>query len=466
MFRGYRSRPTRLFILSDSIAVGLAWVLAYHIRFNSGLLPVVYGTPEFSVYGSLLPLVVSVWGIVFVYMGVYREKGRPDLGRELLQIAQASFVATGAVVSCVYLALKTEISRVFYVCFFLVSLSLLSLARSGATAVARKIRGGGRRLKRVLLVGTSAMAGMYLERIKSCPETGMVIHGIVADPGEGDTPLGVPRLGPPGEIRTVIEREKIDVVAFAPAMESYGSLPSMLKAIEDLPVDIQVVPDVFRILPLCPGIEDFEGIPVVQLRQSPQQGWEGFLKRLLDVVIGSVAAVAVAPVVALSAAMVLLCSGRPVFYTQRRMGFDGREFRILKLRTMHVNAEEDNRPVWPRANDPRRTAVGALLRRYSLDELPQLLNVIKGDMSLVGPRPERPELIAAFREKIPGYMLRYKVKAGLTGWAQVHGLRGDTSLEKRIEYDIQYMQRWSLGLDLKILWMTLWRGFVNTAEEV
>jgi Undecaprenyl-phosphate glucose phosphotransferase len=466
VFRGYRTPPARLFILSDSIAVGLAWVLAYHIRFTSGLIPVVYGTPEFSVYVSLLPLVVSVWGIVFVYMGVYRQRRRPDLGRELLQIAQASFFATGAVVCSVYLALKTEISRVFYLCFFLVSLSLLSAARGAARVVARRIRSRGRRLKRVLLVGTSAMAGMYLERVKARPELGMAIHGIVADPGEGDAPLGVSRLGSPGEIRAVIEREKIDVVAFAPAMESYGCLPSMLKAIEDLPVDIQVVPDVFRILPLCPGIEDFEGIPVVQLRQSPQQGWEGFLKRLLDVVIACMAAVVVAPVVALSAAMVLLCSGRPVFYTQRRMGFDGKEFRILKLRTMHVNAEEDNRPVWPRANDPRRTAVGALLRRYSLDELPQLLNVIKGDMSLVGPRPERPELIAAFREKIPGYMLRYKVKAGLTGWAQVHGLRGDTSLEKRIEYDIQYMQRWSLGLDMKILWMTLWRGFVNTAEEV
>jgi exopolysaccharide biosynthesis polyprenyl glycosylphosphotransferase len=186
---------------------------------------------------------------------------------------------------------------------------------------------------------------------------------------------------------------------------------------------------------------------------------------VIDVLFSAIALVVLTPLILLIGIAIRLLSGPPVFYAQKRMGLDGKEFRIFKFRTMCTDAEREKGPVWASANDPRRTRIGSILRRYSLDELPQIVNVLKGDMSLVGPRPERPELIELFRERVPGYMLRCKVKAGLTGWAQVNGWRGDTSLEKRIDYDIQYMERWSITLDLKILFLTLWKGFINKSED-
>jgi exopolysaccharide biosynthesis polyprenyl glycosylphosphotransferase len=209
------------------------------------------------------------------------------------------------------------------------------------------------------------------------------------------------------------------------------------------------------------SVEELDGLPLINLRESPMVGWAAVQKRAFDVVVASLMLVALAPVLALAALAVWASSGRPILFAQERMGLDGRVFRMLKLRTMRRDAERETGPVWTVPDDPRRTRVGAWLRRTSLDELPQLWNVLRGDMSLVGPRPERPVFIERFRREIPGYMLRHKVRAGCTGWAQVHGWRGDTSLHERIEHDIYYIQNWSLALDVRILLMTLWRGWVH-----
>jgi len=209
------------------------------------------------------------------------------------------------------------------------------------------------------------------------------------------------------------------------------------------------------------GIEEFEAIPFIHLRESPLYGWNQLMKRVFDLVVGGVCLFLAAPVMLGIALAVRLTSPGPVLLRQERMGLDGRRFELLKFRTMRVDAEAATGPVWARQDDERRTSIGATLRRFNLDELPQLLNVLRGEMSLVGPRPERPVFVEDFRRRIPGYMLRHKVKAGMTGWAQVNGWRGDTSLEKRIEYDLYYIERWSLFLDLKILVQTLYRGFTN-----
>jgi len=209
------------------------------------------------------------------------------------------------------------------------------------------------------------------------------------------------------------------------------------------------------------GIEDFEGVPIIHLRESPLFGWNGVLKRGLDLVVGGVALVVLSPVLMIVASAVKLTSPGPTLLRQERMGLDGRAFSMLKFRTMRSDAEAESGPVWATPDDDRRTRVGAVLRRFSLDELPQLFNVLRGDMSLVGPRPERPVFVETFRHRIPGYMLRHKVKAGMTGWAQINGWRGNTSLEKRIEYDLYYIERWSLGFDLAILLKTIWRGFLS-----
>jgi exopolysaccharide biosynthesis polyprenyl glycosylphosphotransferase len=209
------------------------------------------------------------------------------------------------------------------------------------------------------------------------------------------------------------------------------------------------------------SVEEFEGLPVVTLSGSPMYGWNQVVKRAFDLLVSLPLLAACLPLFGLIAALIKTTSRGPVFYVQERMGYDGRILRMVKFRTMRIDAERHTGEVWAQENDPRRTSVGALLRRTSLDELPQLWNVLKGEMSLVGPRPERPVFVEEFRQRLPRYMLRHRVKAGMTGWAQVQGWRGNTSLERRLEHDLYYIQHWSLGLDLKILWLTLWRGFIH-----
>ncbi|HYE89777.1 MAG TPA: exopolysaccharide biosynthesis polyprenyl glycosylphosphotransferase, partial [Terriglobales bacterium] len=241
----------------------------------------------------------------------------------------------------------------------------------------------------------------------------------------------------------------------------HGRLAGILADIGDDLVTIHLVPDVFGLATLRGGIEEFEAIPFIHLRESPLYGWNRVLKRAFDLVVGGVCLLVAAPAMLGIALAVRVSSPGPVLLRQERMGLDGRRFELLKFRTMRVDAEAATGPVWARADDDRRTPVGGLLRRFNLDELPQLVNVLRGEMSLVGPRPERPVFVEDFRRRIPGYMLRHKVKAGMTGWAQVNGWRGDTSLEKRIEYDLYYIERWSLAFDVKILVQTLYRGFTN-----
>jgi Undecaprenyl-phosphate glucose phosphotransferase len=255
----------------------------------------------------------------------------------------------------------------------------------------------------------------------------------------------------------VLDAQAVDHVVLALAHEDYGRLGGLLDAVGDEPVTIHVVPDLFRFASLRGGVEEFEGMPFIHLRDSPLHGWNQVAKRAFDIAFSLAVLIGLAPVLALLALGVKLASPGPVFYRQERMGLDGQRFRMLKLRTMRADAEAGTGPVWAARDDPRRVPYGALLRRFSLDELPQFWNVLRGEMSVVGPRPERPFFVEQFRRTVPGYMLRHKVKSGLTGWAQVNGLRGNTSLEKRIQYDLEYIERWSIWFDVKIIALTIAR---------
>jgi Undecaprenyl-phosphate glucose phosphotransferase len=226
-------------------------------------------------------------------------------------------------------------------------------------------------------------------------------------------------------------------------------------------VDVKVVPDLLQVIALRARLEDLDGVPVINVNDVPLQGFNSVVKRVIDVIISTIALVLLSPVIGAIGALVRLTSPGPVFYRQERMGLDGKSFTIVKFRSMYDNAERDTGPVWTMRNDPRVTPFGRFLRRSNLDELPQLWNVLRGDMSIVGPRPERPHFVEQFKHRIPQYMLRHKVKAGLTGWAQVNGWRGNTPLEKRIEYDLYYIENWSVRLDLKIMWLTLVKGFFH-----
>jgi Undecaprenyl-phosphate glucose phosphotransferase len=455
----------RFHLLLDAVWISLAWVVAYWIRFSSGWIPVYFGVPALQGYLAHLPLVVLVWLAALSYGGVYRTHRWWKTSMEWKIVARSSVVAMVLLVSIIYLSTKVELSRIFYVCFFVLSLVGLLAIRRISRLIFVRSRQNGSGFRRVLLVGENAFVPTFCENIDRHPEVGLRVHGCLLPEDPQGGPGKPAALGDYARLRQVVEKEKIDIVVFTLPLEHGSQLKGLLKGIDDLAVDILVIPDVFPIMPLHPGIEDFEGIPLVQVRASPQQGIARVEKRVVDLVLSGLALVLLAPLFLLIAVLIKATSPGPVLYRQPRLGMDGQAFSLVKFRTMREDAEKEDEPVWSIRDDPRRTRLGAFLRKYSLDEIPQFWNVFKGEMSLVGPRPERPEFIQEFRREIPAYILRQKVKSGITGLAQVRGWRGATSLEKRVECDIQYIEGWSLGLDLKILCLTLWKGFVNKAEQ-
>ncbi|MEE8109674.1 MAG: undecaprenyl-phosphate glucose phosphotransferase, partial [bacterium] len=269
---------------------------------------------------------------------------------------------------------------------------------------------------------------------------------------------GIPIVGTLDQVQETIERLRADQLFIALPMEAQGRLQQILEGLGEELIDIKVVPDFLQFMKLNAGIEDFDGLPVISLRESPLFGMNRLIKRTADVLISTLALILFSPLMIVIVLAVKLTSRGPVMYRQERMGLDGVSFQMYKFRSMREGAEKETGAVWASEEDPRRTPVGRIIRKVSLDELPQLFNVIKGDMSLVGPRPERPVFVEDFRKKVPGYMLRHKVKTGITGWAQVNGWRGNTPLDKRIECDLYYIEHWSLWFDLKILWLTIWKG--------
>lgn len=266
---------------------------------------------------------------------------------------------------------------------------------------------------------------------------------------------GVPIAGPAVAAAAWISAGRAETVFLALPLEAHRRTLEIVAATARAGGEVRVVPDLLQHITFRAGLEDWDGLPVVHLTETPVSGWSGLVKRALDVALSAAGLVVLLPVLPLVALIIKLTDRGPVLYAQERMGLDGRPFRMWKFRTMRVNAEEETGAVWAMPDDPRRTPIGAFLRRWSFDELPQLYNVLRGDMSLVGPRPERPEFVEEFKEKFPQYMLRHRVRSGMTGWAQVHGWRGNTSLAKRIEYDLFYIENWTIALDVRILWMTL-----------
>jgi Undecaprenyl-phosphate glucose phosphotransferase len=346
--------------------------------------------------------------------------------------------------------------------------SLLSVAgtigfRSVLRSTLRRLRRKGYNLRYVLVVGTGDLAEEVIARLHGHPEAGLRVTGALAGDASrvGTRVAGVPVLGEYGALKQLLAQRQLDQVVLALPRDESHHLEKILAELEDEVVSLRMVPDLLHVMTLRSSVEDLDGLPTINLRDTALVGWAAVQKRVFDVAVASTVVVATAPLLALIALAIRVTSGSPVLFKQQRMGLDGRVFDMLKFRTMRSDAESDSGPVWTQAEDPRRTRLGAFLRSTSLDELPQLWNVVRGDMSLVGPRPERPVFIERFRRDVPGYMLRHKVKAGCTGWAQVHGWRGNTSLHERIEHDIYYIQNWSLGLDVRIILMTLWRGFVH-----
>jgi Undecaprenyl-phosphate glucose phosphotransferase len=315
-------------------------------------------------------------------------------------------------------------------------------------------------LKRILIAGSGDLGRMVADRILQHRELGYQVVGFVDDRAGGDHIgyRGLPLLGTLAEVGEITQRERIDHLYVALPLEEHTKLLDLMELTSRECIDVKVVPDLLQFIALRARLEDLDGLPIINVNDVPLQGFNAWVKRTLDVALSAAALTVLGIPFAMIAALVKWSSPGPVFYKQERMGLDGKAFTVFKFRSMEQDAEDSSGPIWARDNDPRATPIGRWLRRLDLDELPQFWNVLRGDMSIVGPRPERPFFVEQFKHRIPQYMLRHKVKAGITGWAQVNGWRGNTSLEKRIEYDLYYIENWSVTLDLKIMWLTVVRG--------
>jgi Undecaprenyl-phosphate glucose phosphotransferase len=476
MVRFQTRRLVATFVLVDVLATCLAWTAAYFLRFEphllGALIPVTKGVPELSRYLLLLPFIVVLWPTILYFHGLYRlKRGRSRID-EFFAILFSVLLGTGLTLGAtlyvrVYYRFQPEVaprweySQAVFALFVGLDVLLLNVARLGLRRYLERMWAAGYNVKRVLVAGSGDLARIVAETLLAHRELGYRVVGLLAD-GPAEGPAGLPVLGPLDRALAVVQSREVDQIYVALPLEEHAKLVGLIKDVANECVDIKVVPDLVQYATIKAALEDLDGIPIISLNEVPLSGWSSMVKRGMDVLVASagILALTVIPVFPAIALLIRLFGGRgPVLLRQERMTLDGRTFQIFKFRTMVDGAEKETGPVFATSDDPRRTPIGAILRRRNLDELPQLLNVLRGDMSLVGPRPERPPFVAQFKERIPQYMRRHRVKSGITGWAQVNGWRGNTSIEKRIEYDLYYIENWSLLLDLKILILTLFRGF-------
>jgi Undecaprenyl-phosphate glucose phosphotransferase len=474
MVKRYNRLLAILYVLADAIGAMAVFVLAYLIRFETRLtdiIPVTKGQPPFEQYVNMLPFIAVLVPVAFQVQALYRLRR----GRSRVDDFFAVFVGTtlavvlGTIVTLYYKAYHNpdfqEISRPVWALFLVLNVTTAYLTREFVREALERRWRAGIGLKRVLIVGAGDLGRMVADKVIEHRELGFKVIGFLDDRAGGDHIgyRGLPLLGVLDEADDIIRRERIDHVYVALPLEEHVKMLSVVEATNREGVDVHVVPDLLQFIALRARLENLDGVPIISLNDVPLRGFNSLLKRSIDVVFSSTALTALSVPFGIIALLIRRTSPGRVFYTQERMGLDGKAFHVYKFRSMYQGAEDESGPVWARDNDPRCTPVGRLLRRFDLDELPQLWNVLRGDMSIVGPRPERPYFVEQFKHRIPQYMLRHKVKAGITGWAQVNGWRGNTSLEKRIEYDLYYIENWSVGLDLKIMWLTLLRGLQKHA---
>ena len=434
-----------------------AWVLRFHIE----VIPVTKSVPELAPYLRLLPFILVIWPVVFYFHGLYQNRRGKSRVDEVLTVAVAVLLATVLLLVVIFWYRPPTpdgyftYSRAFLGLFALADLLFVAASRMVLRSVLLRIRDNN--LQRILVVGAGLLGREITQKLLAHRELGFEVVGFLDDdPGKvGSTVLDVPVLGTLRQAEEVLAAGRIDQVFIALPLEAHRKMLQMLELMARECVEVKLVPDVLQYATLQATLEDVDGTPVINLSQVPLQGWNSMVKRSMDLVIAAAALVALLPFFPLVALAIWLEDRGPIFYRQERMGLDGKPFMIVKFRSMRINAEASSGPVWAIKDDPRRTRIGTFLRHWSLDELPQIWNVLMGDMSIIGPRPERPTFVREFKHKIPRYMLRHRVKAGITGWAQVHGWRGNTSIKKRIQYDLYYIQNWSLKLDFKILWMTV-----------
>ena len=421
-----------------------------------GILPVGH-------YMSALVLIVPGFLILYHAFNLYSPKRVQGRRLELANILKANALGVLLIMFVLYMTKENDFSRLMIYIFLCINVIAEAAVRMGIRCILRDMRKRGLNQKYVILVGYSRAAEEYIDRVIANPQWGYIIRGILDDNvAAGTTYRGVKVLGRIANLMVILPYSTLDEIAITLGLNEYYRLEEIVAVCEKSGVHTKFIPDYNNIIPTKPYTEDLLGLPVINIRYVPLTNtFNAAVKRLMDIA-GAVFGIVVASPVMLAACLAIkLTSPGPLIYKQERVGLHNKTFRMYKFRSMEVQPEQEEKKAWTVKNDPRVTGVGKFMRRTSIDELPQLFNILKGDMSLVGPRPERPFFVEKFREEIPRYMVKHQVRPGLTGWAQVNGYRGDTSIRKRIEYDLYYIENWTIGFDIKIMFLTIFKGFVN-----
>ncbi|NBK91559.1 undecaprenyl-phosphate glucose phosphotransferase [bacterium 1XD21-13] len=465
MIKDNQRHFNRLHVLIDALIVVASWMLAWVIQFK--ILDETTGL-TFRQYMVVLVFLVPVYLTLYMAFSLYTTKSVRRKQVELGKIAQANTIGLLVFFAGMYLMrsspeITDNYSRRMLFYFYVINIALEGLVRNFIRLALQRLRRKGFNQKHMLLVGYSRAAEEYVDRMKANPEWGYELMGILDDNVEcGMRYRGVQVVGRTEEIEELLSRTSPDEIAITLGLSEYSKLEHIVAVCEKSGVHTKFVPDYNNIIPTRPYTEDIDGLPVINIRHVPLTNtFNAVVKRAMDLVGGLAAIILFSPIMLVTAIAIKATSPGPLIYTQERVGLHNKNFRMYKFRSMDVQSPKKERGAWTVPDDPRVTSVGKVIRKTSIDELPQLFNILKGDMSLVGPRPERPFFVEKFREEIPRYMIKHQVRPGLTGWAQVNGYRGNTSIRKRIEYDLYYIENWTPGFDIKILFLTIFKGFIN-----
>lgn len=454
---------SRLQMLIDAIIIAVSYIAAWMIRFIGPLAYSAVFTLSFEQY--MFALIFIVPGYLLLYQAFTLYEPMHMQGRRLMlaNIIKANVLGMLLIIFALYMLEESNFSRLVIYIFCAVNVTLEWGVRLLIFAFLRDMRRRGLHQKQIILVGYSRAAEEYIDRIQANPQWGYIIRGILDDNVPAGTLYkGVKVIGRIANLTVILPANRLDEIAITLGLSEYYRLEEIVAMCEKSGVHTKFIPDYNKIIPTKPYTEDILGLPVINIRYVPLTNtFNAMVKRAMDIV-GSIAAIIVSsPVMLLMCVLIKASSPGPLIYRQERVGLHNKTFWMYKFRSMEIQPEAEEKKAWTVKNDPRVTGIGKFMRRTSIDELPQLFNILRGDMSLVGPRPERPFFVEKFREEIPRYMVKHQVRPGLTGWAQVNGYRGDTSIKKRIDCDLYYIENWTIGFDIKILFLTFFKGFIN-----
>lgn len=463
MIKSRQKLLNTIFLLIDCLVIILSLVLAWVIRFKTDIFGVTGWHLSFETY--MLPLVAIVPLFIFLYyaMGLYSPHRVKKIGQEIVTVLKANIAGLIILINILYIIKQIHYSRLVLILFVIFGILLSAIERVTIRVILRKMRMSGFNLKHILVIGAGELGMSFAHKIQQNKQLGYNIVGFLDDEKKlGHRISGSAVIGRINDLDKVVRENALDEVIIAISLKDYEKLHDIIKACEKLGVKAQIIPDYYKYLPARPYVDQLDDMTLINIRYVPlDDAFNKLIKRATDILIALLGIIATSPIMLATALIIKLTSPGPVIFKQIRIGMNRREFEMYKFRSMKVQTCEEEECQWTTKSDPRKTRFGEFIRKTSVDELPQLFNVLKGDMSIIGPRPERPFFVDKFKEEVPKYMIKHHVRPGITGWAQVNGFRGDTSIKARIGYDIYYIENWNLWLDIKIVFMTFFKGFVN-----